>query len=39
MEYLFLWQIEHSYAGRTYSKNYLTKEVVPINDYEDIELD
>ena len=30
-------RIEHSYAGKTYSKKYITKEVVPISDYEAIE--
>lgn len=37
MEYLTWREIEHSYAGKTYSKKYITKEVAPISDYEAIE--
>ena len=36
--YYLLWRhIECAYAGKTYSKKYLTKEVVPISDYEWLE--
>lgn len=38
LRYLFWKDLELSYAGKTYSTNYLTKGVVPIQDYEDIEI-
>lgn len=37
MNYLLRREIGFSYAGKTYSKNYLTKETMPISDYEALE--